>query len=381
MKNKEYATALMGRLRVLAPVCILLALVGCTSDDGASQQPAMGHLQLTTSVSAFVGDDGAGVTRTTMEGDAFAVGDRIKLKVICPYDPYHTNFGESTWGNTADGFWLLKWKGSEWAPIEPSDSVDMVADYRYTSSYSLFSQYHAQPTPYVYTATTWNENVFFMAPNSVGGAIRPFSQYSYIFRADQTLQKDYLKNDLMWAQTFMQTGSYDVHLSFRHMMSCLKISISGTSLSESAVVTVEGLPDIDQRELVVGDYYAHRAKNLTHRNDYFDYSYLGKCACTQEQNGTVLGVAVINDATARVDIYPLSGTDGYDAISNGKRIENDATYTAYRANTSTFCLMVPPCTLPAQAEIWIRDGEKRYRYKLDQTQFESGKLYPVNISL
>ena len=365
-----------------------LLLAACSSDEDATmqeeKQPQKGVLSLTTSINDFEGEDGTVLTRTNMAGTDFKVGDRIKLKIICPYTSAdRTEFGETTYSNTADGLWLLKWSGSDWKQMEPSDSVDMIARYEYGSSFDLFGVYEAQQTPYVYTASTWSENVFFMAPTTAGGALRPFSQYCYIFHANQSSEADYLKSDLLWAQTYMQTGSYNVHLSFNHVMACLKFTFSGTALSSSAVVTLENMPDIDQREVVVGNYYASKAKNLTHTGSDFDYSYRFKRRCAEADNGKVLGIAVINDADRRAYIYPMTGCPTTESNPSPLTyVPNTGVYTAhYDATTQDFYLIVPPCTLISNATLWVRDGEKRYNFTLERTTFEQGKLYPININL
>ncbi len=336
---------------------LALLLIGCASDEDDQVQSQGGVLQLTSSVTPF---DGESVTRTNVAGTAFAEGDRMKLKIICPYSD-HTEFGETTYGATFDALWLLKWNGSDWIPLTKDDNVDVAGSYKYSGSYSLFGRYEAQQTPYVYTASTWSENVVFLANGT------RYSQYSYIFEADQTDAADYLKSDLLWAQTYMQTGSYNVHLAFNHVMACLKISIVGTTgstLSVNTIVTLEGMPDIDQREVVVGDYYAAKSKVNS------GYGYKQKCSCTKDNNGNVLGVAYINDADGAAQVKTLNGTD----------VPNDGVYTAHH-DGSYYYLIVPPCTLSDNAKFWIRDGEKRYSYILDRKTFEQGKLYPVNITI
>lgn len=369
----------MKQIMIYLSLSCLIGFAACSADDTEKQQAQTGVLNLTSTINDFEGEEGSAVMRTNMEGTAFAVGDRIKLKIICPYSSY-TQFGETTYSNTADGLWLLKWTGSNWEQLEASDSVDMIAQYKYTSSYRLFSVYEAQQTPYVYTASTWNENVFFMAPNAAGSAPKPFSQYSYIFRADQTLEKDYLKCDLLWAQTYMQTGAYNVHLAFNHVMACLKIKVTGGDISDKAVVTLEGMPDIDQREVVVGDYYAAKAKNVTHASgSNFDYSYKGKCSCSIDNNGKVLGVAVIDDSERKAIVYPMTGNPNPNNLAT---VPNTGVYTAHHdGDGDYYYLIVPPCELTDNAEFWIRDGEKRYSYQLNRKNFEQGKLYPIIITL
>ena len=360
-------------------------LTACSADNQELQeqvqQPTSGVLKLTTSVNSFIGEGGSAITRTNMAGDAFADGDMMKLKIICPFSQ-GVEFGETTYSNTADGQWIFKWKNNDWTRITSEDGIDVSGSYRAEDSYNLFSIHEAQQTPYVYTASTWNENVRFLAAINPGSTSRRyFSQYSYIFHANQQLQDDYLNNDLLWAQTYMQTGSYDVHLAFNHVMACLKIDILALSLSGNAVVTLEGMPDIDQSEVVVGDYYAAKAENLTHRStntgNVHDYSYLAKYSCAKEHNGKVLGIAVIDDSQAKAIVYPMTGNPNPNSRTT---IPNTGVYTAYNAGGGIYYLIVPPCTLDSKAKFWIRDGETRYSYQLKRQTFEQGMLYPVNIT-
>ncbi len=353
---------------------LAMLMVACSSDDEQQTEQALpktGTLTITSSVNSF---EGEGVTRTNLAGDAFATGDWIKLKIICPYVS-NTLIGETTWGGSADALWLLKWGGSAWTQLTSADQVDISSHYSYGSN-NVFGQFEAQQTPYVYTASTWNENVIFLAANSAGGSSTTrYSQYSYIFHADQSLEADYLKNDLLWAQTYMQTGSYDVHLSFNHMMACLKITLSGVTFSGTPVVTLEGMPDIDQQEVVVGDYYAAASKVNT------KYGYQDKCSCQYANNGKVLGVAMVQESTAKAIVNPLSGSPT-DTYTTGTTVSNTGVYTAYYdSSSSAYYLIVPPCTLSANAVFMIRDGAKRYSYTLQRTVFEQGKQYPVNITL
>ena len=354
----------MNKIREILYVSVGLLLAACTAEEAEQSESQGGVLQLTSSVNAF---DREMVTRTNLAGDAFATGDWMKLKIICPYSD-HVEFGETTYSNTFDALWLLKWSGSEWTPITGDDKVDVAGQYKYTSAYSLFGRYEAQQTPYVYTASTWNENVIFISNGTM------YSQYTYVFQANQTTEANYLKSDLLWAQTYMQTGSYNVHLAFNHVMACLKIQITGGSLTSDAVVTLEGMPNIDQREVVVGDYYAAKSKINS------GYGYKEKCSCTKENNGKVLGVAVIDDSQNKAVVYPMSGNPGYADASSTNKIANTGVYTAHY-DGGDYYLIVPPCELSAKAKFWIRDGVKRYSYTLDRTLFEQGKLYPVNISL
>ncbi len=354
-------------------------MVACSTDDEDAKQTNYGTLTLTSSINGFESD---GITRTNLEGTAFADGDRIKLKIICPYTST-TQTGESTWGNSFDSFWLLKWSGGAWTTMGSSDKVDISAHYSYGSN-NIFGLYEAQNTPYVYTASTWNENVLFMANGS------RYSAYSYIFQANQSEQADYLKSDLLWAQTYMQTGSYNVHLSFNHVMACLKMTLTGVTLSDNTVVTLEGMPDIDQQEVVVGDYYAAASKS------YSTYGYKDKCSCTKANNGNVLGIAVINDTYKKAYVYRMEGNPSDDNSSNKEHgpVANTGVYTAYNAAKSNgnnvYYLIVPPCELTTAPKLWIRDGANRYNCDLYLTptgtntqslKFEQGKQYNVNITI
>ncbi len=350
----------------------MMLATACSSDDGQQETlPERAPLTITSSVNGF---EGEGVTRTNLIGNAFATGDWIKLKIICPYVP-NTLIGETTWGNSADALWLLKWNGGSWTTLSSADSIDITSHYSYGSN-NVFSQYEAQQTPYIYTASTWNENVIFRAPNGSGSSLTRYSQYSYVFQADQSEEDKYLKSDLLWAQTYMQTGSYNVHLSFNHVMACLRITISGVTLSDSTVVSLQGMPDIDQQEVVVGDYYAAASKVNT------KYGYQEKCSCTKENNGKVLGVAVIDDSQKKAIVYPMTGNPNPNSLTT---IDNTGTYIAHYVSgsgtsTRVYYLIVPPCSLTDHATFHILDGEKRYRYTLQQQTFEQGKLYPVNIT-
>ena len=239
---------------------IATVLMSCTADE-ATQQEQQGVLSITTSVEDFEGESR---TRTNIEGTAFENGDKIKLKIICPFSS-HTEFCETTYGNSFDAFWLLKWDytSKSWVTLEKSDSCDVNGDYSPSAGPNLFERYLAQPAPYVFTAQTWSEEQIFMA-----GGTR-VEQYSNVFHADQSREADYKASDLMWAQTIMQTGSYNIHLSFKHVMSALMVTVvpgEGKDISKDAVLTLEGMPDIDQCEVIVGDYYA--AKSKVNSNNY-----------------------------------------------------------------------------------------------------------------
>ncbi len=337
---------------------IATVLMSCTADE-VTQQEQQGVLSITTSVEDFEGESR---TRTNIEGKAFENGEKIKLKIICPFSS-HTEFGETTYGNSFDAFWLLKWDytSKSWVTLEKSDSCDVNGDYSPSAGPNLFERYLAQPTPYVFTAQTWSEEQIFMA-----GGTR-VEQYSNVFHADQSREADYKASDLMWAQTIMQTGSYNIHLSFRHVMSALMVTVvpgEGKDISKDAVLTLEGMPDIDQCEVIVGDYYA--AKSKVNSNNY---GYLNKHSCTVDENGMALGVAVISD------------NDKNATRKAFKDIDQTSTYTAYNTDNKIYRLIVPPCTLTKNATFWLRDGGKRYTATLSQHEFVAGKLYKLTINI
>ena len=337
---------------------IATVLMSCTANE-VTQQEQQGVLSITTSVEDFEGESR---TRTNIEGTAFENGDKIKLKIICPFSS-HTEFGETTYGNSFDAFWLLKWDytSKSWVTLEKSDSCDVNGDYSPSAGPNLFERYLAQPTPYVFTAQTWSEEQIFMA-----GGTR-VEQYSNVFHADQSREADYKASDLMWAQTIMQTGSYNIHLSFKHVMSALMVTVvpgEGKDISKDAVLTLEGMPDIDQCEVIVGDYYA--AKSKVNSNNY---GYLNKHSCTVDENGMALGVAVISD------------NDKNATRKAFKDIDQTSTYTAYNTDNKIYRLIVPPCTLTKNATFWLRDGGKRYTATLSQHEFVAGKLYNLTINI
>lgn len=337
---------------------LAMLLAACSADDATQEQQSSGILSFSTTIENFEGED---ITRTNFDGNAFENGDKIKLKIICPFST-HTEFGETTYGNSFDAFWLLKWDTNQWANIVAKDSFDINGDYSPSSSPNIYERYEAQQTPYVYTAQTWSEEQIFIA-----GSSTRVEQYSNVFHANQTKPADYKASDLMWAQTIQQTGSYNVHLSFKHVMAALLVTINDSTnlgISDNAVLTLEGMPDIDQAEVIVGDYYA--AKSKVNSNNY---GYKSKHSCTQAENGAVIGVAVVDDSQAKAYTTPIDN------------IQQDGIYTAYNAGSKTYRLIVPPCTLSNKATFWLRDGEKRYSMQLTQTTFEAGKLYKVKMTI
>ena len=335
---------------------IALLVMGCQADEPQNSPQQQGTLAFTTSVEDF---EGASRTRTNIAGKAFENGDKIKLKIICPFSA-NTEHGETTDGNSFDAFWLLKWNSNsnQWTTLTAQDGYDINGDYSPSASPDIYGRYLAQQTPYVFTAQTWSEEQIFIA----GGGTR-VEQYSHVFHADQSKAVNYKASDLMWAQTIQQTGSYNVHLSFKHVMAALLVTIKG-NISNDAVLTLEGMPAIDQAEVIVGDYYAKQSKINSNT-----YGYKAKHQCGVDNNGKVIGIAVVDDSNNKALTKSLSD------------IAQTATYTAYNEGGKTYRLIVPPCKLTNKATFWLRDGAKRYSMQLDQATFEGGKLYKITMKI
>lgn len=337
-------------------------------------------------------------TRVNTEGTAFNNDDLIRLKVICPFSP-NTERGESTDGNSSDGFFLLFRNGNSWSPVTARFGFDVDGSFYVRDAPSIAGYYEAQQTPFVYTATTWTEEKVFVAPTSSTNKTSVIDQYSNVFHADQTKEKNYRASDVLWAQTFMQTGAWNIHLSFQHKMACLEVTIDDSGLtkpnpdydpeadessptipapiSATAVLTLEGMPDIDQAEIVIGDYYADASKVNS------NYGYRQKTSCSYENNGKVLGVAVIDEGAYRAKVAQMSGnpTPGGSYSSTTTAVPNTGTYTAYNMGNKTYRLIVPPCILTDKAVFWLRDGERRYSIALENKTFIEGNLYPITLKV
>ena len=320
-------------------------LAACTQDDDEAPTVDTG-VTLRVSLSPF---DGEKVTRTSVDGLSFEEGDRFRMKIICPHTS-DQQVGE-IWGS---GFYELT-----------------MSSFNQDGVYIGSSSVEAQATTYVYTAQ-----------NTTG---------KRIFCADQSRLEQFKQSDVVWAQAIRQTGAREVHLRFSHKVAKLDITLRDDSLtrtegesvvadplSDEALLTLEGMPDIDGAEIVVGDYYADEC----YENENF--SYRQKASCSYENNGRVLGIEVLDEAYTRSSIARMTGNP---TAPGGKysqvygEVANNATYTAYRVGPKHYLLYVPPCVLTQKAVFWVRDGERRYSAKLSTTQFEEGKCYPVEVKL
>lgn len=374
----------------------MVLLAACSTDVVVDEQQTEQHeFTLTTDVVPFKGETAA--TRSTLEGNGFADGDWIRLKIICPFSG-SSEYGESTWSGSYDAFFLLKKKSDGWTYLTASDYCDIDGDYKYSGSPQVESFHEAQQTPYVYMASTWSEEKNFKT--SKGTHVL---QYCHVFHADQRKLEHYKASDLLWAQQYMQTGSWNVHLNFEHKMACITFEIDDSELtapnpaynpetnpevsptisaplSANAILTLEGMPDIDQQEVIVGDYYAEKSKI----NSAGNFNYKNKSSCNFDYNGKVIGIGVNVDAANRSYAYPMTGNPNpaYTKTYSGNEIvPNTGTYTAYKIDARHYRMIVPPCVLTENAQIWVRDGERRYKMTLERKDFHEGELYPVTVKL
>lgn len=348
------------------------ALCGCSGNEvavPAEDKPVL----FTGTIKPFEGEDSQ--SRVNVEGTGFIVDDFIRIKVICPYVT-SSEYGEQTYGASYDSFWLLKSNGGSWGTLSASDGCDINGDYLDSGSQPMSSLYLSQQTPYVFTAQTWSVERKFVADS------RLVLLYSPIFHADQSREANYRASDLLWAQSYLQTGSESVHFDFYHKMAALKITIDDSALleseklSENAILSLSGMPGIDHAEVIVGDYYAAKSKTDV------AFGYKQKNKCSKENNGKVLGVAVNTDTIAYT--LPMRGNPGWDTNSYSPHfVPNDGTYTAYKdkAATKLYRLIVPPCVLKNEPVFHLLDGDRRWTYKLNKLNFEQGNLYKITINV
>lgn len=344
------------------------ALCGCSGNEvavPAEDKPVL----FTGTIKPFEGEDIQ--SRVNVEGTGFTDGDFIRIKVICPYVT-SSEYGEQTYGASYDSFWLLKSNGGSWGPLTASDGCDINGDYLDSGSQPMSSLYLSQQTPYVFTAQTWSVERKFVAGSNL------VLLYSPIFHADQSREENYRASDLLWAQSYLQTGSESVHFDFYHTMAALKITVDdsalpvGEKLSENAILSLSGMPGIDHAEVIVGDYYAAKCKTNV------DFGYKQKNTCAKENNGKVLGVAV--NTADHAYTLPMRGNPGWES----RFVPNDGTYTAYKADTKLYRLIVPPCVLENKPVFHLLDGDRRWTYELNelnQLTFEQGNLYKIKINV
>lgn len=380
-------------IKYLAFVAALLGLASCESENVAEQAEKApftfdASQNLQSDIVPFT-EDGAPQTRANFAGNQFEANDLIKLRIVAPFTS-SVEWGEYTDGNSHDNFWILRWTGNNlnapgvgasWTNVPSSKNdgdfkFDLNGDYIYTTSSNIWTL--SQNTPYVFTASTWTEEVHaqMSEPGKPGGTT--YTWFYNVFKADQRKLSDYKSSDVLWAQQIMQTGTQNVRLSFEHKMSALCVDVSAfasdldmTQSQDSIYLTLENMPDIDQQEIVVGNYYAGAIKS-GYRPKYGDWQ---RTACKKAKNGTVLGISVINEAQEKVEQKPI------------ENCPQTATYTAYFDGVEKFYFIIPPYTVEQTDEsklptLWLRQGTKRWSAKLtlptDNT-FKSGVRYNVKM--
>ncbi len=339
-----------------------------------------------TEIVPFVEDGGDGTaTRVNVAGNSFEAGDLIRLRVIAPYAP-SSEYGESTWGSSYDDWRLFQWSANHanWGAVGSGLGFDIDNDFNPSGAPSTIIM--PQATPYVFTATTWTEEIHYVLTSTTGSGYESSKvviTFSNVFKADQRTDKNYKASNVLWAQQYMQTGSPHVRLSFEHKMAALQIDISefALELDKSAnapevVLTLENMPDIDQQEVAIGNYYVEKMKS---KRDYGDYY---RCKCNYEDNGKVLGIVIPDETAKHLMQIPFTGG----------AVEQNGIYTAHKLDANTFTLIIPPYTVPSDVTptLWLRQGEKRWSAPLtlpdhtvnpqqtDRT-FESGVRYHVKM--
>ena len=285
-----------------------IAAAGCSGDDIDLLTPQDDGVTLKLSLAPFEGEP---ALRTSTNGLSMEKGDQFRMKVICPHTDDHQS-GE-VWGSGYYGF-TIDDTGSTY--ISSGQSVE------------------AQATTYVYTAQNTTGTRIFVVNNN------RYTRPSNFFCADQSKLEHFKQSDVIWAQAIRQTRAKEVHLMFAHKVARLDITIDDEALTQTvdgvpqpypltdaALLTLEGMPDIDGAELVIGDYYADRG----YENDI--YSYREKASCSYENNGRVLGIEVLEETlTGRSSIATLTGGPANPGGANSRvvgTVSNTATYTAY----------------------------------------------------
>lgn len=359
-------------------LALVLICCGCSTDVAEQKQQPLVTMECDMFGAEIVpfqeeGKDAPKATRVNTAGDSFMPGDLIRIRIIAPFSS-ESEYGESTWGGTYDNFRIWQWAANHanWATVGSGRGFDFDNDlYPSAASANIIMP---QATPFVFTATTWTEEIHYVlsSPGQPGGTL--VSTFSNVFKADQRKEENYRSSDVLWAQQYMETGVDHVRLSFEHKMAALKIDISDfeseldkTINAPEVILTLENMPDIDQQEVTIGNYYAEKMKGT--KLPYGDY---WRTRCTYEQNGKVLGIVVPNETEGHLVQIPF--------IS----LSQTGVYTAYKNDANTFLFIIPPYTVPAEVTptLWLRQGEKRWSAPLtlpDGRTFEMGKRYSVKM--
>lgn len=380
-------------LKRLRYIYILLPLLcwSCSSevlDEKQDQQLiTIDGSAFNTEIVPFVVEEDGVQTRANMAGNQFETNDLIRLRVICPYSNY-TEYGESTWGGTYDNWRLYYWQGDQkqWLTVGTGFGFDVDGDFKVSGASGDVTM--PQATPYVFTATTWTEEIHYVLskPGVEGGTV--VLSFSNIFKADQRKPENYKASDVLWAQQYMQTGTDHVRLSFEHKMAALKIDISTfaskLNSTDEVVLTLEGMPDIDQQEVYIGNYYAAKMKSKIAYGDYY------RCQCSYEDNGKALGIVVPEEKLSAEGkqagtLIQIPFTD--------TRIKHTGVYTAFQGKSDIegteagyFYLIIPPYQVPADVTptLWLRNGNNRWSAPLSlpaERTFKAGVQYSVEMNI
>lgn len=369
-------------------IYLILPLVcwGCASDIEEVQEQqtiTIDGSAFETDIEPFIYVDEAGTplpqTRVNIEGDSFETGDLMRLRVIAPFVT-SSEYGESTWGASYDNWRLYSWAGNyvNWGSVGSGRKFDVDNDYEPSGAPSTITM--PQATPFVFTATTWSEEIHhtISSPGVPGGTT--IISFSNVFKADQRKVENYKSSNVLWAQQYMQTGTDHVRLSFKHKMAALKVDIrafdDSLNTTDEVILTLEQMPDIDQQEVTIGNYYAEKMKG-THL-PYGDYY---RTKCSYEENGKVLGIVVPDETEGhlvQLPIATLPQTGVYTALKGNSTIEG--TQEGY------FYLIIPPYTVPSDIKptLWLRNGSKRWSAELSLPAgrtFQSGYLYKVEMKV
>lgn len=322
------------------------------------------------------GDDNSIATRVNVAGDSFVAGDLIRIRIIAPYVTSN-EYGESTWGGTYDNFRIWQWAANHaaWTSVGSDRGFDFDNDF-YPSGASS-SIIMPQATPFIFTATTWTEEIHYILSSYGEAGGTSITSFSNIFKADQRNPVNYRSSDVLWAQQYMEAGTDRVTLSFEHKMAALKIDVSDFSKeltgTVEVILTLENMPDINQQEVTIGNYYAEKMKDKKNYGDYY------RTKCSYEDNGKVLGIVVPKESVGHLEQIPftsLSQKGVYTALKGGSSVLG--TEEGY------FYFIIPPYTVPdgVTPTLWLRQGEKRWSAPLTlpaNRTFEMGKRYSVEM--
>lgn len=369
-------------------IYLMLPLVcwGCASDieEGQEQQTiTIDGSAFETEILPFIYVDEAGMplpqTRVSIVGNSFESGDLMRLRVIAPFVT-SSEYGENTWGASYDNWRLYSWVSNHanWGTVDKGRGFDVDNDYEPSGAPSTITM--PQATPFVFTATTWSEEIHHTISNPGVPGGKTIISFSNVFKADQRKEENYKASDVLWAQQYMQTGTDHVRLSFQHKMSALKVDISAfadsLNTTDEVILSLEQMPDIDQQEVTIGNYYANKMKGTP--LPYGDYY---RTMSSYEDNGKVLGIVVPDETEGhlvQLPIATLPQTGVYTALKGNSTIEG--TQEGY------FYLIIPPYTVPSDIKptLWLRNGSKRWSAELSLPAgrtFQSGYLYKVEMKV